>query len=90
MKQIYKYIIVALVGIIVGLCVAYTIMPTKVERVEIPTPVEKIMVKDHYITRDSIIYKVKYIEKIQHDTIEKVYALDADGTLDLFYQLVSE
>ena len=53
-------------------------------------PVERIVIDTLYITRDSIIYKTKYIKQIEHDTIEKIYNLDTDGTLDLFYKLVSE
>ena len=53
-------------------------------------PVERIVIDTLYITRDSIIYKTKYIKQIEYDTIEKVYNLDTDGTLDLFYKLVSE
>ena len=53
-------------------------------------PVERIVIDTLYLTRDSIIYKTKYIKQIEHDTIEKVYNLDTDGTLDLFYKLVSE
>ena len=53
-------------------------------------PVERIVIDTLYLTRDSIIYKTKYIKQIQHDTIEKLYNLDTDGTLDLFYKLVSE
>ena len=53
-------------------------------------PVERIIIDTLYITRDSIIYKTKYIKQIEYDTIEKVYNLDTDGTLDLFYKLVSE
>ena len=54
------------------------------------TPVERIVIDSFYITRDSIIERTKYIKVIQHDTIEKVYNLSADSTLDLFYKLVSE
>ena len=53
-------------------------------------PVERIVIDTLHLTRDSIIYKTKYIKQIEHDTIEKVYNLDTDGTLDLFYKLVSE
>ena len=53
-------------------------------------PVERIVIDTLYLTRDSIIYKTKYIKQIEHDTIEKVYNLDTDGTLNLFYKLVSE
>lgn len=54
------------------------------------TPVERIVIDSIYITRDSIIERTKYIKVIQHDTIEKVYNLNADSTLELFYKLVSE
>lgn len=54
------------------------------------SPVEKNVIDTFYITRDSIIERTKYIKIIQHDTIEKVYNLNADSTLDLFYKLVSE
>lgn len=54
------------------------------------TPVERIVIDSIYITRDSIIERTKYIKVIQHDTIEKVYNLNADSTLNLFYKLVSE
>jgi hypothetical protein len=54
------------------------------------SPVERIEYETLYITRDSIIERTKYIKDIQHDTIEKVYNLNADSTLDLFYKLVSE
>ena len=53
-------------------------------------PVERIVIDTLYLTRDSLIYKTKYIKQIEHDTIEKAYNLDTDGTLDLFYKLVSE
>lgn len=54
------------------------------------SPIERIKYETLYITRDSIIERTKYIKVIQHDTIEKVYNLSADSTLDLFYKLVSE
>lgn len=54
------------------------------------SPVEKNVIDTLYITRDSIIYKTKYIKQIEHDTIEKVYNLSADSTVTLFYRLVSE
>ena len=54
------------------------------------SPVKRIVIDNIYITRDSIIERTKYIKVIEHDTIEKVYNLNADSTLDLFYKLVSE
>ena len=53
-------------------------------------PVEKNVIDTLYITKDSLINKVKYLEVIKHDTIEKVYYLDDTATLLLFYQLVSD
>lgn len=57
---------------------------------DIPTPIKKEVIDTLYITRDSLIYRTKYLETIKHDTIEKVYKLDDTSTLDLFYKLVSE
>lgn len=56
----------------------------------IPTPVEESRIDTLYITRDSLIYRTKYLDSIKHDTIEKVYNLDDSTTLQLFLQLVSE
>ena len=53
-------------------------------------PVEKKVIDTLYVTRDKIITKVKYLEVVKHDTIEKVYNLDDTSTLKLFYKLVSE
>ena len=53
-------------------------------------PVEKEVIDTLYIRRDSIINKIQYLEVIKHDTIEKVYILDDNATIDLFYKLVSE
>lgn len=55
-----------------------------------PTPVEKNVIDTLYLTRDNIISRVKYLDSIKYDTIEKVYKLDDTSTLDLFYKLVSE
>lgn len=54
------------------------------------SPVEKNVIETCYITRDSIINNVKYITRVQHDTIEKIYFLDDSTTVNLFYKLVSE
>ena len=53
-------------------------------------PIEKKVIDTLYITRDSLITRVKYLETIKHDTIEKVYILNDSATIDLFYKLVSE
>lgn len=62
----------------------------KNKKPDIPTPVEKEIIDTLYITRDSLIYRTKYLDSIKYDTIEKVYKLDDTSTLDLFYKLVSE
>lgn len=59
-------------------------------KIDIPTPIEKEVIDTLYITRDSLIYRTKYLDSIKHDTIEKVYKLNDSTTLQLFIQLVSE
>ena len=54
------------------------------------TPVEKEIIDTLYITRDNIITRVKYLDSIKYDTIEKVYVLNDTASIDLFYKLVSE
>lgn len=56
----------------------------------IPATVEESRIDTLYITRDSLIYRTKYLDSIKHDTIEKVYKLNDTLTLQLFLQLVSE
>lgn len=83
---------ISFVIIIIFLCVYIGKLNKKIEdnKREITIPVERIKVDTIYITRDSIINNVKYIKVIQHDTIEKIYNLSNDSTIDLFYKLVSE
>lgn len=57
---------------------------------DVPTPVEKEVIDTLYLTRDSLIYRTKYLDSIKYDTIEKVYKLNDSNTLHLFLQLVSE
>lgn len=59
-------------------------------KINIPTPIEESRIDTLYITRDSLIYRTKYLDSIKHDTIEKVYKLNDTATLKLFLQLVSE
>lgn len=59
-------------------------------KTNIPTPVEESRIDTLYLTRDSLIYRTKYLDSIKHDTIEKVYNLNDSITLQLFLQLVSE
>ena len=79
------------IGFFIGAAIGY--LDCKHEcnkKPDIPTPVEKEVIDTLYITRDSIIYRTKYLETIKHDTIEKIYKLDDTSTIDLFYKLVSE
>lgn len=62
----------------------------KNKKVDPPTPVEKEIIDTLYITRDNIITKVKYLDSIKYDTIEKVYVLNDTASINLFYKLVSE
>lgn len=62
----------------------------KDKKIDPPTPVEKEIIDTLYITRDNIITKVKYLDSIKYDTIEKVYVLNDTASIDLFYKLVSE
>lgn len=90
-KFIYFEDIVDLViGIAFGVMLYALIAPVKIKEVPVPIKVETKTTDSFYITKDSIIYKIKYITEIQHDTIEKVYALNDSSTLELFYKLVSE
>ena len=59
-------------------------------KLDYQTPIEKVVIDTLYIRRDSIINRVEYLEVIKHDTIEKVYVLNNDASIDLFYKLVSE
>lgn len=93
MKKIWDspatgFIVGALVGFLMGLGLSHK--TNKETIVHVPTPVEKSVIDTLYITRDSLIYRTKYLETIKHDTIEKIYKLDDTSTLDLFYKLVSE
>lgn len=74
----------------IGFLVGRNSIVCEEQEFEYQPPVEKIVFDTLYIKRDSIVYRTKYLTKIQHDTIEKIHILSADSTLDLFYQLVSE
>lgn len=88
---IISKIIILIAGYISGFALAYLINDFKKPKtVVIPTPVEKEVIDTLYITRDSLIYRTKYLETIKHDTIEKVYRLNDSSSIDLFYKLVSE
>lgn len=80
-----------LIGIIISIIIVVIFeLFHKEEKVDPPTPVEKEIIDTLYITRDNIITKVKYLDSIKYDTIEKVYVLNDTTSIDLFYKLVSE
>lgn len=87
-EQFSRFLLGIVIGFIFG--VALGNKDNKENKNNSISPVESIEYDTLYITRDSIIERTKYIKVIQHDTIEKVYNLNADSTLDLFYKLVSE
>ncbi len=84
--------IVSCVACIITFCLGYfaSYMHNKNKEIDVPTPVEKEVIDTFYITRDSLIYRTKYLDSIKYDTIEKVYKLNDSNTLYLFLQLVSE
>lgn len=98
MKQILEIILVVIIlsfalfgaGILIRLLLGYDIDGKCPDGFEYPTPVEKEIIDTLYITRDNIITKVKYLDSIKYDTIEKVYVLNDTASIDLFYKLVSE
>lgn len=93
MKKIWDSLVIGfIVGSLVGFLIGFGLghKTNKETTVHIPTPVEKSVIDTLYLTRDSLIYRTKYLDSIKHDTIEKVYKLDDTSTLDLFYKLVSE
>lgn len=43
-----------------------------------------------YITNTEIKYKIKKIDSIKYDTIQKIYNLNDSATVKLFYELCSK
>lgn len=83
--------LIFIAGVFFGSILVYIINDfIKPKEVTVPTPVEKEVIDTLYITRDSLIYRTKYLETIKHDTIEKIYRLNDSSSIDLFYKLVSE
>lgn len=82
-------IICCIVSFCLGLLLGY-IHFKSTNNTDVPTPVEKKVIDTLYLTRDSLIYRTKYLDSIKYDTIEKVYKLNDSNTLYLFLQLVSE
>lgn len=54
---------------------------------EIPTTTK---VDTLYITNTEIKYKIKKIDSIKYDTIQKIYNLNDSATVKLFYELCSK
>lgn len=54
---------------------------------EIPTTTK---VDTLYITNTKIKYKIKKIDSIKYDTIQKIYNLNDSATVKLFYELCSK
>lgn len=94
MKNNYVRYIVYFIICVILVCLGYYLGQNTgkhvKEIVSIPTPVEKEVIDTLYLTRDSLIHKVEYIDSIKYDTIEKVYILSDSATIELFYKLVSE
>ncbi len=82
-------IVCCIVAFCLGLLLGY-IHFKSTNNTDVPTPVKKEVIDTLYITRDSLIYRTKYLETIKHDTIEKIYRLNDSSSIDLFLQLVSE
>ena len=89
-------IFVFILSIIITVCsfyAGYRYGKTGIIRPAFPnniTPVEKNVIDTLYITRDNIITKIKYLDSIKYDTIEKIYVLNDTASVELFYKLVSE
>lgn len=81
-----------LIGFFIGAAIGYLECRDyyKNKEKDSKTPVEESRIDTLYLTRDSLIYRTKYLDSIKHDTIEKVYKLNDTATLQLFLQLVSE
>ena len=91
-KFIENFIVGYLIGIIISIIIMIILSKTlfKEKEVDPPTPIEKNVIDTLYLTRDKIITKVKYLDSIKYDTIEKIYVLNDTASVKLFYKLVSE
>lgn len=91
-NDIGTFFIGVCIGVFIGAAIGYLNCKQEYnnKKPDIPTPVEKEVIDTLYITRDSLIYRTKYLEIIKHDTIEKIYHLNDSSSIDLFYKLVSE
>lgn len=92
-KENNSGVVISIVCCIVALCIGLILgyIHTKAtNNTDVPTPVEKNVIDTLYLTRDNIITKVKYLDSIKYDTIEKIYVLNDTASVELFYKLVSE
>lgn len=94
-KAYFIYFILILIVFLFGATVGYLTCKENYknkdkEKFDITTPVEKEIIDTLYLTRDKIITKVKYLDSIKYDTIEKIYVLNDTASIELFYKLVSE
>lgn len=80
------------IGFFLGAIIGYIDCRNEYKNKEVdpPTPVEKNVIDTLYLTRDNIITRVKYLDSIKYDTIEKIYVLNDTASVELFYKLVSE
>lgn len=80
------------IGFFIGVAIGYLYCKKEYKNKEnnSKTPVEESKIDTLYLTRDSLIYRTKYLDSIKYDTIEKVYKLNDTATFKLFLQLVSE
>lgn len=58
---------------------------SSIPKVPITTKVDTL-----YITNTEIKYKIKKIDSIKYDTIQKIYNLNDSATVKLFYELCSK
>lgn len=93
-KNVINKIIVILIlyfsTVVVSFIIGYQNGKSHSTNDNIPTPVEKYKLDTLYIKHDSLITKIKYIDSIKYDTIEKVYNLNDSASVKLFYELVTE
>lgn len=86
------FFIALVLGFLIGVGMGYLACRNQDEHKEIDneSPVKEMRIDTLYITRDSLIYRTKYLDSVKYDTIQKVYNLNDTATLQLFLQLVSE
>lgn len=88
-NDVIKLVLILLFTIGISITVGYFIGKNK-EKPIMEIPIEKTRVDTLYITNEVIKYKVKKLDSIKYDTIQKIYILDDSTTVKLFYKLCSE